>query len=74
MKKLYIFLASAALLAFAACERTEMEAPVAGDPAETTTLTLAFDATRTQLVDGKTAWAAGDKVRILNSDGKSTLR
>lgn len=73
MKKLYIFLASAALLAFAACERTEMEAPVAGDPAETTTLTLAFDATRTQLVDGKTAWAAGDKVRILNSDGKYTV-
>lgn len=50
-----------------------MEAPVAGDPAETTTLTLAFDATRTQLVDGKTAWAAGDKVRILNSDGKYTV-
>ena len=73
MKKLYlILLASAALLAFASCERTEMEAPVNGDPAETTTLTLSFDGTRTALVDGKTAWAAGDKVKILNSDGTYT--
>ena len=46
-----------------------MEAPVSGDPAETTTLTLSFDATRTALVNGKTAWTAGDKVEILNSDG-----
>lgn len=73
MKKLYILLASAGILAFASCARTELEAPVNGDPAETTTLTLSFDATRTQLVNGKTAWAAGDKVRIFNSDGKFSV-
>ena len=43
------------------------------DPAtngETTTLTLSFDGTKTALVDGKTTWAEGDKIRIYNSNGK----
>lgn len=70
MKKIYLFLlAAASVFAVASCEQAEMEEPMPVNPEEVTTLTLAFDATRTTLVDGKTAWVAGDKVRIYNSTG-----
>ena len=70
MKKIYLFLlASASVFAVASCQQAELEEPMPVNPDEVTTLTLAFDATRTTLVDGKTAWVAGDKVRIYNSTG-----
>ena len=70
MKKIYLFLlASASVFAVASCQQAELEEPMPVNPEEVTTLTLAFDATRTTLVDGKTAWVAGDKVRIYNSTG-----
>lgn len=70
MKKIYLFLlAAASVFAVASCQQAEMEEPMPVNPEEVTTLTLAFDATRTALVDGKTAWVAGDKVRIYNSTG-----
>lgn len=70
MKKIYLFLlAAASVFAVASCEQAEMEELVPVNPEDLTTLTLSFDATRTALVDGKTAWVAGDKVRIYNSTG-----
>ena len=70
MKKIYLYLlAAASVFAVASCQQAEMEVLQPVNPEETTTLTLAFDATRTALVDGKTAWVAGDKVRIYNSTG-----
>ena len=73
MKKIYLFLlAAAGIFAAASCARVEIADPTQ-DPAnngETTTLTLSFDQTKTALVDGKTTWAEGDKIRIYNSDGK----
>ena len=72
MKKISIFLlAAASILAVASCERAEIQEPVAIASGETTTLTLAFDATKTALVDGKTTWVAGDKVRIYSAEGTS---
>ena len=73
MKKIYLFLlAAAGIFAAASCARVEIADPTQ-DPAangETTTLTLSFDQTKTALVDGKTTWAEGDKIRIYNSDAK----
>ena len=55
MKKIYLFLlASASVFAAASCQQAEMEVLTPVNPEEVTTLTLAFDATRTTLVDGKT--------------------
>lgn len=72
MKKFSILLfAAASIFAVASCERDELTEPVqavAGD-GETTTITLAFDDTKTALVDGKTTWVAGDKVRIYSKKG-----
>ena len=71
MKKFNIFLfAAIGIMTVASCERAEMAEPVVlAQSGETTTLTLQFDATKTALVDGKTKWLAGDKVRIYSSAG-----
>ncbi len=72
MKKIYLFLlAAAGILAVASCAREEL-LDKTGDvnaPGEVTTLTFSFDATKTALVDGKTTWAAGDKIRVFTHDG-----
>lgn len=71
MKKIYLFLlAAAGIFAAASCAVEEMTAPVEENgTGEVTTLTFAFDATKTALVNGKTTWAAGDKIRVYNSTG-----
>ena len=72
MKKIYLFLlAAAGILAVASCAREELvdKTGEVNAPEEVTTLTFSFDATKTALVDGKTTWAAGDKIRVYTSDG-----
>ena len=71
MKKIYLFLlAAAGIFAAASCAVEEMTAPVEENgTGEVTTLTFAFDATKTALVNGKTTWTAGDKIRVYNSTG-----
>lgn len=70
MKRLFTYLISAAsVFAVWACNRAEMEAPVEVNPDEVTTLTLSFENSKTTLVEGKTTWVAGDKVRIYNATG-----
>lgn len=71
MKNKYILLAAAAsLLAVASCQRSELSEPKQIATGETTVLTLGFDAVKTTLVEGKTTWVAGDKVRIYSSTGE----
>ncbi|MBQ9309321.1 MAG: hypothetical protein IJ222_00470 [Bacteroidales bacterium] len=70
MKKIYLFLfAVVSILTVASCQRDELAEPAAVRSGETTKLTIGFDATKTALVDGKTKWLAGDKVRVFNSTG-----
>ena len=72
MKKIYLFLlAAAGILAVASCAREELieKSGVANAPEEVTTLSFSFADTKTALVDGKTTWAEGDKIRIYTSDG-----
>ena len=72
MKKIYLFLlAAAGILAVASCAREELvdKTGEVNAPEEVTTLTFSFDATKTALVDGKTTWASGDKIRVYTSDG-----
>ena len=72
MKKIYLFLlAAAGILAVASCAREELldKTGEVNAPGEVTTLTFSFDATKTALVDGKTTWAAGDKIRVYTHDG-----
>lgn len=72
MKKIYLFLlAAAGILAVASCAREELvdKTGEVNAPEEVTTLTFSFDATKTALVDGKTTWAAGDKIRVYTYDG-----
>lgn len=72
MKKIQIFLfAAISILAVASCTRDELvDSSVAAPKGEPTVLTLSFDKSRTSLVDGKTTWLAGDKIRIYSSTGK----
>ena len=71
MKKIYLFLlAAAGVLAVASCAREQLvdnSEEVTSE--ELTSFTFSLDATKTALVDGKTTWEAGDKVRIYTSDG-----
>ncbi|MBQ6015489.1 MAG: hypothetical protein IJL22_04220 [Bacteroidales bacterium] len=71
MKKIYLFLlAAAGILAVASCAREEF-IDNSGDvnaTEEVTTLTFSFGAVKTALVEGKTTWAAGDKIRVYTSD------
>ena len=72
MKKIYLFLlAAAGIFAVASCAREELAEPesLVSATDEVTSLTLSFDNTKTALVDGKTTWEEGDKVRIINSTG-----
>ena len=72
MKKIYLFLlAAAGILAVASCAREQLidKSGEANAPEEVTNLTFSFDATKTALVDGKTTWAAGDKIRVYTYDG-----
>lgn len=72
MKKIYLFLlAAAGILAVASCAREELidKALTTDEPSEVSTLTFSFDGTKTALVDGKTTWEAGDKIRVYTSDG-----
>lgn len=72
MKKIYLFLlAAAGILAVASCAREELvdKTGEVNAPEEVTTLTFSFDASKTALVDGKTTWASGDKIRVYTSDG-----
>lgn len=72
MKKIYLFLlAAAGILAVASCAREELfdNSNEANAPEEVTTLTFSFDATKTALVNGKTVWEEGDKIRVYTSDG-----
>ena len=73
MKKIKIFLfAAISILTVASCEREELLDPADSPSANggKTVLTLSFDKSKTTLVDGKTTWLAGDKVRIFSSTGK----
>ena len=70
MKKIYLFLlAAAGILAVASCAREEL-IDKSGEAVneETTTLTFSFGETKTALVDGKTTWEAGDKIRVYTSN------
>ena len=71
MKKIYLFLlAAAGILAAASCAREELMDPSQSlNCDEVTTLTFSLESTKTALVDGKTTWVSGDKVRVYNSTG-----
>ena len=73
MKKISILLlAAASIFAVASCERAELQESVPVSVSEEVTLlTLEFDATKTALIDGKTSWVAGDKIRIYSEAGTS---
>lgn len=62
MKKIFLMVASVALMAMVACNKEEVNGEVSA--AGTVEFVASLDDTKTALVDGKTEWVAGDAISV----------
>ena len=65
MKKHFVFLASAALVIAASCNKAEIDTPVEGAPVETELISVQLNPeTKTSLSGMETVWSEGDAVSV----------